>query len=570
MKKINSSLSIFLLLFFITSNLVFPQLTRKAPYLIYNGNETEMQVLWQLYSTDTCRIDWGTDTLYSLGSAQTYEYGTDHQYTYTITNLTPATKYYYRVTAGQEVHTGNFRSAPDTNSDAVNFFVYGDTRSNPGTHDQVAAAMLETYYNNSEFQTIVISSGDLVSNGDNESAWTSEFFDPSYSNIQEMLATMPYNACMGNHEESGVLFKKYFPYPFVNGRYWSFDYGPAHFVVVDQYTNYGSGSDQLNWIENDLASTTKSWKFIYLHEPGWTAGHHSNNTDVQNYIQPLCEEYGVPIVLGGHNHYYARAEVNNIQHITTGGGGAPLYQPDTSYPNIVTATMAYHFCAVEINKDTLKLRAITPDGEIIDSFSVVHTSVGVEFTVFSAKYNNNNSVLLSWQTSTETNNRGFEIQRSINKRNWVIISFKEGNGTTTKEHNYTYSDNVSSLISDKLFYRLKQVDFNGNNKYSGIVEVSVSIPKEFSLSQNYPNPFNPTTTISWQSPVSGWHTLKVYDSLGKVVATLVNEYKPAGKYEVVFDGSNLPSGTYIYKLTAVPKGMQAGIFTAVKKLILLK
>ena len=126
MKKINSSLSIFLLLFFITSNLVFPQLTRKAPYLIYNGNETEMQVLWQLYSTDTCRIDWGTDTLYSLGSAQTYEYGTDHQYTYTITNLTPATKYYYRVTAGQEVHTGNFRSAPDTNSDAVNFFVYGD------------------------------------------------------------------------------------------------------------------------------------------------------------------------------------------------------------------------------------------------------------------------------------------------------------------------------------------------------------------------------------------------------------------------------------------------------------
>ena len=291
---------------------------------------------------------------------------------------------------------------------------------------------------------------------------------------------------------------------------------------------------------------------------------------MQNYIQPLCEEYGVPIVLGGHNHYYARAEVNNIQHITTGGGGAPLYQPDTSYPNIVTATMANHFCAVEINKDTLKLRAITPDGEIIDSFSVVHTSVGVEFTVFSAKYNNNNSVLLSWQTSTETNNRGFEIHRSINKRNWVIISFKEGNGTTTKEHNYTYSDNVSSLISDKLFYRLKQVDFNGNNKYSGIVEVSVSIPKEFSLSQNYPNPFNPTTTISWQSPVSGWHTLKVYDSLGKVVATLVNEYKPAGKYEVVFDGSNLPSGTYIYKLTAVPKGMQAGIFTAVKKLILLK
>ncbi len=473
MKKISSSFSAFLFLLFIISNLVFPQLTRKAPYLIYNGNETEMQVIWQLYSTDTCRIDWGTDTLYSLGSAQTYEYGTDHQHTYTITNLNPATKYYYRITAGQEVHTGNFRSAPDTSSNAVSFFVYGDTRSNPGTHDQVAAAMLETYYEDSDFQSIVISSGDLVSNGDNETYWTNEFFDPSYSNIQEMLATLPYQACMGNHEGSGILFKKYFPYPFVDGRYWSFDYGPAHFVVVDQYTSYGPGSAQLTWIENDLASTTKAWKFIYLHEPGWTAGHHSNNTDVQNYIQPLCEEYGVPIVFGGHNHYYARAVVNNIQHITTGGGGAPLYQPDTSYPYIVTATMANHFCAVEINKSTLKLRVITPAGVIIDSFSVVHSATG------------------------------FKIE------------------------------NTSGL------------------------------PQSYILNNAYPNPFNPTTTISWQSPVGSWQTLKVFDSLGKVVATLVNEYKPAGKYEVEFDGSKFPSGIYFYKLSTES-------FSKTMKMILMK
>lgn len=85
----------------------------------------------------------------------------------------------------------------------------------------------------------------------------------------------------------------------------------------------------------------------------------------------------------------------------------------------------------------------------------------------------------------------------------------------------------------------------------------------FKLSYNYPNPFNPTTKISWQSPVSGWQTLKVYDVLGNGVATLVNEYKPAGNYEVEFDASSLPSGVYFYQL-------KAGDFVQTNKMILLR
>ncbi|MDP2366530.1 MAG: T9SS type A sorting domain-containing protein [Ignavibacteria bacterium] len=72
--------------------------------------------------------------------------------------------------------------------------------------------------------------------------------------------------------------------------------------------------------------------------------------------------------------------------------------------------------------------------------------------------------------------------------------------------------------------------------------------QNFSLSQNYPNPFNPSTKISWQSPVSGWQTLKVYDVLGREVVTLVNEEKPAGSYEVQFNASQLSSGIYYYQL----------------------
>ncbi|AFH48082.1 Peptidase S8/S53 subtilisin kexin sedolisin [Ignavibacterium album JCM 16511] len=86
---------------------------------------------------------------------------------------------------------------------------------------------------------------------------------------------------------------------------------------------------------------------------------------------------------------------------------------------------------------------------------------------------------------------------------------------------------------------------------------------EFRLMENYPNPFNPSTKISWQSPVGSWQTLKVYDMLGREVATLVDEYRQAGNYEIEFNASNLPSGVYISK-------PQAGEFVQNKKMILTK
>ena len=196
-----------------------------------------------------------------------------------------------------------------------------------------------------------------------------------------MLADVPYQACMGNHEGSGELFTKYFPYPFVSERYWSFNYGVAHFVIIDQYTSYEPDSPQLAWFENDLASTTKPYKFIVLHEPGWSSGGgHENNVSVQNYIQPLCEKYQVLIVFSGHNHYYARAEVNGVQHVTTGGGGAPLHDPDPSCQYVITATKEYHFCRVEIDSGLLTFTAVTPDGRVIDKFvtELANTPIPVE------------------------------------------------------------------------------------------------------------------------------------------------------------------------------------------------
>jgi hypothetical protein len=97
----------------------------------------------------------------------------------------------------------------------------------------------------------------------------------------------------------------------------------------------------------------------------------------------------------------------------------------------------------------------------------------------------------------------------------------------------------------------------------GIQPISSNVPSEFSLQQNYPNPFNPTTNIKFNIPKRDNVTLKVYDLLGKEVATLVNEKLQAGTYEVKFDGSNLPSGIYFYKL-------ESESFRETKRMILIK
>jgi hypothetical protein len=190
--------------------------------------------------------------------------------------------------------------------------------------------------------------------------------------------------------------------------------------------------------------------------------------------------------------------------------------------------------------------------------------VPVDLISLTASYLDN-SINLNWSTATEINNRGFEIERSTNKNDWRLIGFNEGNGTTTEAHYYFFVDDLFGTSSPQLYYRLKQIDFDGSFEYSGIVEVEIA-PSSFSLSQNYPNPFNPTTKIKFTISDFGFTTLKVYDVLGREVATLVNEEKQQGEYEIKFDAlgiGNLASGIYFYQL-------KAGEFIETRKMILMK
>ncbi len=346
---------------------------KKGPYLIYPGVNTQMTVLWQVDVTAGCIIAWGTDTTYSTGNAATAEYstGTDgHQHKYTITGLTPGTKYYYRVTAGSNNWTGNFYAAPAADAANVKFFMYGDTRTNGNSNNSLCGQMISTYTADPNYQTMVLHAGDWVE-GDTEAYWTSQWYNYTWTNIVNATSNMPFMGTIGNHESGAGVFMKYRPFPFVAARYFSFDYGPVHVAVVDQYTTYTSGSAQYNWLHTDLTNSTKPWKIIVLHQPGWSCdGGHPNDTTVQGTIQPLCVDHGVQIVLAGHVHYYSRAVVSGVQHVTSGGGGAPLYTPLTGQPNVVSVTKSLDVVKVAISGNTLTGTAISSTGTVLDTFTV--------------------------------------------------------------------------------------------------------------------------------------------------------------------------------------------------------
>jgi len=189
--------------------------------------------------------------------------------------------------------------------------------------------------------------------------------------------------------------------------------------------------------------------------------------------------------------------------------------------------------------------------------------VPVELLAFTASFNSS-EVQLLWSTASELNNQGFEIERSSNKPdNFVTIGFVEGKGSSTEINYYSFSDHPDLNGAYQLYYRLKQVDFDGTFSYSNVVNVTYDVPSEFVLNQNFPNPFNPSTRISYFVPNESFVSIKVYDFLGREVKTLVNDFQVTGSYHIVFDASDLPSGTYFYT-------MIADNYSVTKKMILIK
>ncbi len=264
------------------------------------------------------------------------------------------------------------------------------------------------------------------------------------------------------------------------------------------------------------------------------------------------------------------------------GDGSPLWF--TALNQTLTVSDKYYFLTCDLSSGAtgnIQAEIVSDkdlmfcDGVISSAISGVQLSTDpiplpVELTSFTATAIGS-AVKLNWKTSTEVNNYGFDIEQAVisneeRNLNWNKIGFVNGNGNSNSPKNYSFVDDEVS--TGNYSYRLKQIDNDGQFEYSKVVDVSFMVPTEFSLEQNYPNPFNPTTKIRYNIPDVGtsfmkFIQLKVYDVLGNEVETLVNENKPAGKYEVEFDGSGIATGIYYYKLSV-------GDFVQTKKMMLIK
>jgi len=218
--------------------------------------------------------------------------------------------------------------------------------------------------------------------------------------------------------------------------------------------------------------------------------------------------------------------------------------------------------------DIIQLLVLCKTTTVLKTVSMVWGRLPVDLSSFTASVNNRD-INLNWSTLTESNNSGFDIERkAFIADSWTKVGIVTGNGTSNVAHDYTFCD--KNLTSGIYSYRLKQKDFNGNFEYHNLNgEVVIGIPNSIQLFQNYPNPFNPSTSIGYDLPTSSFVSFEVYNSAGERVATLVNERQSPGHHDVSFVSSEIPSGLYLYRMTATNLSTGWSVSKS-KKMLLVK
>ncbi len=358
------------------------------------------------------------------------------------------------------------------------------------------------------------------------------------------------------------------------GPTWTFSTMPDPFLNewCDAFANFSNWTavgplGLTNWTANNSASAGGTAPELRM---SWTPSFNGLSV-IRSVAIPLLNNTLTNFSFNYFFDWYADPSGTVIVGITYDGGTTviPLYTQVDATGNVGPQVMSGSFTTPASGASNAQI-VVSFNGNSFNNDNIFWDNmcldwvVPVEFTAFTAT-GNFGVVDLQWITATETNNSGFEVQRS-NGSEFETIAFIEGHGTTTETQVYTYSD--KSVEVGSYTYRLMQIDFDGTSSYSDEVEVDVPAPAEFALEQNYPNPFNPSTQIAFRLAVDSKVSLKVFDVLGQEVATLVNSNFVAGGHSVDFNASSLNSGVYLYRIEAT--GIDGSNFVDVKKMILTK
>jgi predicted phosphodiesterase len=318
-------------------------------------------IIWRTAALGNSRVDYGVgDYIYTIELA---EPTTEHFIT--LTGLLTDTEVMYRVSTDDvELASGSFRTPP-ASGQPVTFGVLGD--SGTGSRNQYAVADRLVALD----PQIVLHTGDVVYPSGQASGYDPFFFKP----YQALAQRAPIYPTLGNHDYATdrgqpYLAAFYLPHnnPADTERYYSFDWGDAHFTALD--FNTGPDAAQLEWLRQDLAATDKPWKFVFYHQAIYSSGLHGHESWVlakQQLLAPIFEQYHVDVVFNGHDHNYERTRpIGDVIYIVSGGGGGPLY-PVKPQSFSAYAESTYHAVFATLTGCKLTLQAIKPDGTVFDS-----------------------------------------------------------------------------------------------------------------------------------------------------------------------------------------------------------
>lgn len=377
----------------------FPNSLRLVPELranfqrgpiVQNTSTNRNLITWRTPIPTDSSVEFGTSP--SLGS-QVSGVPPDTEHVIALTGLLPDTVYWYRIssTVGAVAAVSpifSFRTLKVEGD--LSFCVVGDTEASSGKALYRVAETLET-----NAADLVFNLGDVIYPHFEFGRTDFRFL----SVYERKMRFTPFFFTLGNHDIDGVdrdlpyLETFHLPTNPVSGteHYYSFDHGDAHFVSlfvptllqIPELAAYSltNGSPQYGWLTNDLASSSKPWKFLFLHAPVIDSGNHryddenSNNTydrlELQELLLPVARRYGVQIIFSGHDHDYERSNpTNGVLCLVTGGGGGNLvgeFQRDAGSSQFFFLD---HFTKVTVRGDSLLIQAIGTNGQVFDWASI--------------------------------------------------------------------------------------------------------------------------------------------------------------------------------------------------------
>ncbi len=348
----------------------------KGPYLIHPA-QSSMTIMWESDLSENARICYGqsrrlSDTVHVNpidSSNQLYLYAVK------IEKLKSSKKYYYQILMSDSVsELSSFQTAPKREAE-FQFVAIGDSRTGHDVHQHISEMIAQLS------PDLVISMGDLVGAGGNFEEWGPNYFAPA----ARLIDHTPVMSTLGDHDneiDAGANFNYYFRHCEDNRKLWfSFDYGPAHFVSLDYRGE--RDSTMMQWFEEDMARSGARWKFVYLHRPSYNLGGHRTNWGAGVWPE-LYRKHKVDIVFAGHSHIYERfypmkpsadPEAWPVTYITTGGAGAELYDV-VEHEYIAVTRSANHLIDVKLSPDKLQLTAYLPDMSILDQFEISKNKKG--------------------------------------------------------------------------------------------------------------------------------------------------------------------------------------------------